>query len=91
MTDDLAVQCVSLGVSALGNQLQYVEPDWPALGRVFAMAALLAVAFTALSQLLVTIMHGRNATQVVSIYVAASWLVVFMAPYLDWPEWVARF
>ena len=87
----LLITVSSLGVSAVGSQLQDVEPDWPALGRVLAMATLLAVAFTSLSQLLVAIMHGRNATQVVSIYLAASWLIVFMAPYLDWPEWVARF
>jgi hypothetical protein len=25
-----------------------------------------------------------------SLYIAASWIVVFMAPYLEWPEWIQR-
>jgi hypothetical protein len=54
------------------------------------MLSLFIAAFTALSALLVSILHGKNATQVVSLYVGAAWLIGFMAPYLKWPEWSVR-
>jgi hypothetical protein len=58
--------------------------------RVVVMLTLFILAFIALSSLLVGLLHGKNTTQIVSLYVGAAWLIGFMAPYLKWPEWLVR-
>lgn len=80
----------SLLVAILGGHLQDVSVSTSGVLRVLAMLTLFVLAFSSLSALLVAILHGRNATQVVSIYVGAAWLIGFMAPYLNWPHWVVR-
>lgn len=86
---ELIVFC-SIATAIIGGQLQDVVIDLSGIARVVAMLTLFILAFTALSALLVAILRGKNATQIVSIYVGASWLVGFMAPYLNWPTWVVR-
>lgn len=80
----------SVGTAIIGGYLQNVTINIGGVARVLAMLTLFILAFTALSALLVAILRGKNATQIVSIYVGAAWLIGFMAPYLNWPNWVVR-
>lgn len=80
----------SLLMAILGGYLQGVSVSIIGVLRVLAMLTLFILAFSSLSALLVAILHGRNATQIVSIYVGAAWLIGFMAPYLNWPHWLVR-
>ncbi len=85
-----AIVMASIATALVGSYLQEVDIDSAAVIRVFVMTTLFSLAFTSLSALLVAILHGRNATPTVSIYIGAAWLVVFMAPYLNWPAWIVR-
>lgn len=75
---------------AIGSTWQGIDIYPTAMLRVLVMSNLFAIAFASISVLLVSILHGRSATQVVSIYVGAAWMIGFMAPYLNWPNWVVR-
>lgn len=75
----------------IGSTLQGVETYTSGIWRVFVMTNLFAISFTAINSLLVAILHGKSATQAISIYVGAAWMIVFMAPYLKWPSWTVRF
>jgi ABC-2 type transport system permease protein len=81
----------SIMTAIVGSNLQNVEIYSAAVFRVFVMSSVFAVAFASLNALLVAILQGRNATQLISIYVGAAWLIGFMAPYLNWPSWVVHF
>ena len=74
----------------VGSALQGVDTNAAGVWRVFIMSNLFVISFTAISALLVAILRGKSATQVVSIYVGAAWMIVFMAPYLKWPSWSVR-
>lgn len=80
----------SVSAAIVGGNLQGVSVSTEGIFRVVAMLTLFILAFTSLSALLVALLRGRNATQIVSIYVGAAWLVGFMAPYLNWPHWIVR-
>jgi ABC-2 type transport system permease protein len=77
-------------VATIGSIWQNANLYPAALGRVFVMTILFAVAFAAINAALVAILHGKNAVQLLSIYVGAAWLIGFMAPYLNWPTWLVR-
>lgn len=85
-----AIIVAAILASIIGSTLQGIETYPDAVFRVFVMYNLLAVSFISLCLALVTILHGKNPTHLLSIYVGAAWLVVFMAPYLKWPEWTVR-
>ena len=76
--------------SIVGSQLQNVAIYPAAIARVFLLYNLLAIAFTSLCTVIVLLLRGKNPTHLLSIYVGAAWLIVFMAPYLKWPEWTVR-
>ena len=77
-------------VATIGSLWQEANLYPAALGRVFVMSNLFAVAFAAINAALVVILNGRSAVQLLSIYVGAAWLIGFMAPYLNWPTWLVR-
>jgi hypothetical protein len=77
-------------VATVGSLWQEANLYPAALGRVFVMTILFAIAFAAINAVLVAVLHGKSATQLLSIYVGAAWLIGFMAPYLDWPSWLVR-
>lgn len=80
----------SIATIVAGSKLQNVDTYPEAAFRVFVMSTLFVLAFAAINALLVAILHGKNATQVISIYLGAAWLIGFMAPYLNWPSWLVR-
>ena len=80
----------SILITLIGSKIQKISIDIDGIFRVLVMLTLFIFAFTALSSLLVAILHGKNSTQVVSLYVGAAWLIGFMAPYLKWPDWLVR-
>ncbi|MFM8448268.1 MAG: ABC transporter permease subunit, partial [Candidatus Nanopelagicaceae bacterium] len=61
----------NLATVAIGSLNQNVELYPNSIFRVFVMTNLFVIAFTAISALLVAILHGKSATQVVAIYVGA--------------------
>lgn len=81
----------ALATVAIGSKLQNIAAYPAGMWRVFVMSNLFTLAFTAINALLVALLHGKSATQAVSIYVGAAWMIVFMAPYLKWPSWTVRF
>ena len=81
----------AIGTAIVGSRMQKVEVYPAAVFRVFVMSTLFVIAFAALNSLLVSVLRGRNATQAISIYIGAAWLIGFMAPYLNWPSWLVRF
>lgn len=79
---------IAISVGSIGQGVPiYFDGMW----RVFIMCNLFSLAFTSLSAILVAILHGKNSTQIVSIYIGAAWMITFMVPYLKWPTWVIRF
>lgn len=74
----------------IGSRAQSVPIYTNAMFRVFVMINLFSLAFASLSAILVAILHGKNSTQIVSIYIGAAWMITFMVPYLKWPNWVIR-
>lgn len=86
----LVISVGALATAIVGTLAQGVDPAMAAVGRVLVMNFAFALVFASLCALLVAVLHGRNATQVLSIYIGAAWLMVFMAPYLDWPSWILR-
>ena len=80
----------SVLVIVIGGRNQNGIINFGGVIRVVVMLTLFILAFIALSSLLVGLLHGKNTTQIVSLYVGAAWLIGFMAPYLKWPEWLVR-
>ncbi len=80
----------SVSAVVTGGYIQDIAVSASGILRVLTMLSLFIIAFTAINALLVAVLRGKNATQIVSIYVGAAWLVGFMAPYLSWPNWVVR-
>ena len=74
----------------IGSYRQNVSIENQALFRVFVMSTLFALAFTSFNAILVAVLKGKNATTAISIYIGAAWMVGFMVPYLNWPNWVIR-
>ncbi len=80
----------SVLVIVIGGRNQNGIINFGGVIRVVVMLTLFILAFIALSSLIVGLLHGKNTTQIVSLYVGAAWLIGFMAPYLKWPEWLVR-
>jgi ABC-type transport system involved in multi-copper enzyme maturation permease subunit len=80
----------SLLVATFGSVLQDAPINAEAMIRVLVIGTLFALAFSAIVSLLVSMLAGRNPTQLLSIYVGAAWMISFMVPYLDWPNWLLR-
>lgn len=80
----------AVATAIVGSRMQEVSIYPSAVFRVFVMSNLFVIAFAALNSLLVALLKGRNATQAISIYIGAAWLIGFMAPYLNWPSWLVR-
>jgi ABC-2 type transport system permease protein len=80
----------SLLVATIGSLLQDAPLNAEAMMRVLVIGTLFALAFAAIVSLLVSMLAGRNPTQLLSIYVGAAWMISFMVPYLDWPDWLLR-
>lgn len=80
----------AMATAIIGTVAQGADLDGAAVGRVAVMANVFTVSFASLCAALVSLLRGRNATQVLSIYVGAAWLIVFMAPYLNWPLWTVH-
>lgn len=77
-------------VIILGSQLQGAVFDQTATTRFLLINLLFASALTSLCVLLVAILRQRSVTQILSLYIGTSWIVIFMAPYLGWPKWVTN-
>ncbi len=80
----------SLLVATIGSLMQDAPLNVEAMMRVLLIGTLFALAFAAIVSLLVSILAGRNPTQLLSIYVGAAWMISFMVPYLNWPNWLLR-
>jgi ABC-2 type transport system permease protein len=80
----------SVLVILIGSRFQSALINLGGVIRVIVMLMLFILAFISLCSILVGLLHGKNATQIVSLYVGAAWLVGFMAPYLKWSEWFVR-
>ena len=90
MTGVLGICIASIGVIMAGSWLQsHPMNAGPAL-RFLSMVLLFALAFSLVSLVVIQIIRGRNITTALSVYVGAAWLMVFMAPYLQWPTWIVR-
>ncbi|CAB4573458.1 MAG: hypothetical protein F2554_04365 [Actinobacteria bacterium] len=80
----------SIGAVVISSEIQGSPQYNLGAFRVWAMSSLFVLAFAATNALLVLLLRGRNVTQILSVYIGAAWLVGFMAPYLDWPDWIVR-
>ena len=80
----------SLLIATIGSLLQDAPLNAEAMMRVLVFGTLFALAFAAIVSLLVSMLAGRNPTQLLSIYVGAAWMISFMVPYLNWPDWLLR-
>ena len=82
------ITATAILVIYLGGIPQDANFEVAANFRFVAMNSLFTLSLTSLCLLLVAIFRQRSITQVLSFYVGTSWLVIFMAPYLDWPKWI---
>ncbi len=64
--------------------------DWLGLVRLVADTLLLTVALTAVAALVVAWLRSSAAVAVLAVYVAASYLLMYLVPLFAWPDWVNR-
>lgn len=64
--------------------------DPAGLTRLAAVTLLLAAALAAVAALLVAWLRNTVAVTTLAVFVAASYLLVYLVPLFDWPDWVMR-
>lgn len=64
--------------------------DWPGLARLTAVTLLLTAALAAIAALVVAWLRSAAAVAVLTVYVAASYLLMYLVPLFAWPDWVNR-
>jgi len=67
-----------------------VEVDPSGLLRLFVLSLGLGLAMSALAANTTIVFKHRGAVVVLALHLAAAYLLTFMVPMLDWPEWVNR-
>lgn len=80
----------AIGTILIGSFLQGSKLYLPDVARFTLMILLFGLALTVITEFLVILMRERTTTQAATVYIAAAWLVVFMAPYLNWPDWIVH-
>jgi len=64
--------------------------DWAGLLRLVADTLLLTAALAAVAALVVAWLRSSAAVAVLAVYVAASYLLMYLVPLFAWPDWVNR-
>ena len=80
-----AVVTVSAGATVQGATV-----DMEGIFRVIVMSLVLVLTLTSLAAFLIRIFQRQSIILPMSIYAGAAWLLIFMQPYLDWPNWILR-
>jgi ABC-2 type transport system permease protein len=76
-----------LGLGAVGVG---VDLDLAGLGRLAADCVLLGAALGAVGAVVVAGLRGGASVTVLAVYIGGSYLLGYLAPLFDWPEWVNR-
>lgn len=58
--------------------------------RLTAMSLALGLAMIALCSLVTSVFRQRSTVLVLSMYLAAAYLLIYIVPMLEWPEWIGR-
>jgi ABC-2 type transport system permease protein len=66
------------------------EVDAAGMGRLVAMGVLLGWAIAALAAVAVAAFRSSVAVTVLAVYVGAAYLLTWMIPIFDWPDWLNR-
>ncbi|MEV4706366.1 hypothetical protein [Actinoplanes sp. NPDC049316] len=64
--------------------------DGPGLIRLAADTLLLAAALSAVAAVVVAALRSTAAVGVLAVFVAASYLLIYLVPLFAWPDWVNR-
>jgi ABC-2 type transport system permease protein len=60
------------------------------LTRLAAVTLLLAAALSAIAALVVAWLRNTAAVSTLAVFVGASYLLIYLVPLFDWPDWVLR-
>lgn len=58
--------------------------------RLTAMSLALGLTMIALCSLVTSVFRQRSTVLVLSMYLAAAYLLIYIVPMLEWPEWIGR-
>lgn len=80
------------GLAALvvGGIAVDAELDAAGLARLAVVSVLLGWALGAVAALFVAVLRTGTAVTVMAVYLGATYLVSYLVPMLDWPEWLNR-
>lgn len=67
-----------------------VEVDPAGVGRLLVVALALGLAMSALAAIATVVFKNRGAVVALAVYLGAAYLLTFVVPMLEWPEWLTR-
>lgn len=67
-----------------------VDIEVEGLLRLTAMSLALGLAMIAFCSIVTNVFRQRSSVLVLSVYLASAYLLIYIVPMLEWPEWVGR-
>lgn len=86
----VGILVASLGAMVIVAASIDVGVDLDGLIRLTTSSLVLGVAMIALSAIVTVLFTQRSAVLMLSIYLAVSYILLYVAPMLEWPPWVGR-
>ena len=85
-----ALVVVVVAAVVVGSMAVDGEVDAAGMGRLVVMGVLLGWAIAALAAIAVAAFRSSVAVTVLAVYVGAAYLLTWMIPIFDWPDWLNR-
>jgi len=85
-----AITAGALAGLTLGAAAVAAELDASGLGRVAVACLLLGAALGAVAAVVVAALRSGASVTALAVYIGASYLLVYLVPLFDWPDWVNR-
>jgi len=84
------ITTVSLAVLSIGSPMIDFSVDTFGIFRVWVLCLAFAVSMSVIASIAVALVPKRESVIVLATYVAASWVISYIAPILGWSVWVQR-
>lgn len=84
------ITTVSLAVIRIGSPMIDFSVDTFGIFRVWILCIAFAISMSVIASIAVALVPKREAVIVLATYVAASWVISYVAPILGWSVWVQR-
>lgn len=86
----LVVTLASLGTLSVAASAGGTTADAAGLGRLMVVTLLFAAALAGVAAVVVAWVRRGIAVTVLAVVVGSSYLVGYLVPFLDWPDWLTR-